>query len=258
MDKLQLSKKVVIVTGASSGMGKRSAELFAEAGASVLMIARRKERLEALKSEITEKGGIADYHVADLTIEDNCKAAVNSCIEKFGRVDGLVNCAGMTVGIENLEGEFDTKLWTDIIQMDLFSLMFLIKYAYPQMEKVGGGSIVNVASFAALQYRLPLVSGLAYGTAKGAVKAMSMALGGLLAPLKIRVNCIYPGFIRTEMSEQLFQPGFEEIRNSMVSAIPLKTHGMPDDIAYCALYLISDASGYITGQDFVVDGGYMI
>ncbi len=257
MDRFKPVNKVIIVTGASSGMGKSTAALLASAGAKIFMTARRKERLEALKAEIIDSGGAADYYDCDITKEENCKAIVESCVKTFGRVDGLVNCAGLVTNSTTLEEEFDTETWESILQMDLYSPMFMVKYVYPEMEKAGGGSIVNISSVAAFQHRPPICSGLAYSTAKGAVKTMSRVLADELAPKKIRVNSVYPGIVKSEMTELAFQKGNEKVLEQLVSKIPLKDYGVPDDIAYCVCYLLSDASRYITGRDFIVDGGYV-
>lgn len=250
MDKFCLKGKVALITGSSSGMGRETARLFAKCGAKVFLAARRENRLEEIKAEIEAAGGEAGYLKTDVSKEEDCKAAVKACVEQFGRLDILVNSAGIGGSARGLEGELDTDLLNRVMNIDLYGVLFMIKYSYPEMNKVGGGSIVSISSIAALKN----MGCVAYAAAKGGIKSADLTLACYLSPLKIRINSIYPGGILTEMSEKALED--KELHDSICKAVPLGYIGFAEDIAYCALYLASDASSYVTGQTLIVDGGW--
>ena len=170
-------------------------------------------------------------------------------MEQFGRLDIVVNSAGSRGVHGELEKEFLTENLNHTMSVDFNSAFFVIKYAYPECAKQGVGSIINIASLAALSARGPIV----YSAAKGAMKSMGKTLAKRLGDKNVRVNTIYPGFILTEMTEGILsQPTLVE---KFASESPLHLLGEPKDIGYCALYLASDAARFVTGQDFVIDGG---
>lgn len=248
-DVFDLSGRVALVTGGGSGIGKSCAKELACHGARVLVVGRRLNKLEETRSEIEAEGGVCACFAADLTEEANCRAMVEACIESFGRLDILINSAGGRGAHGNLEEEFSTENYRHTMAVDLDSTFWAIKYAYPECAKNGVGSIVNIASLAALRASGPIV----YTAAKGAVRSLGKTLAKRLGPSGVRVNTIYPGFIVTEMTERVkTDPALRE-RFSRES--PLGLLGEPEDIAWCALYLTSDAARFVTGQDFVVDGG---
>lgn len=250
MNKFSLEGKVALITGSSSGMGRETAKLFAEYGAKVFLTARRENRLQELKEEIETAGGVAEYAKCDVSIEENCRDSVAACVEKFGKLDILVNSAGLGAAAGGLEVEFDTNKFDRVIKTDLASIFYMIKYSYPEMNKAGGGSIVNISSIASMK-NFGVVS---YAAAKGGIRSMDLTLACYFGDMNIRVNSIYPGAILTEMSAKELEN--KELYDEMIKLTPLRRIGMPDDIAYCALYLASDASSFVTGQAFVVDGGY--
>ena len=247
-----LEGKVAIITGGGSGIGKGCAKILAKAGAKVLVIGRRVAKLEQTKAEIEASSGVCEYFSADLMIEENCKAAVDYCIERFGRVDILVNSAGGTGAHGSLEEEFSTENLEHTLDMDFTSTFNCIKYSYPQMEASGGGSIINIASLAALRAKGPIC----YSAAKGAIQSLSRNLALRFGKMGIRVNTIYPGFIVSEMTEKIFE--MPELEKKMRGESVLGLLGEIDDIAYCALYLASSEAKFVTGQDFVIDGGTII
>lgn len=251
IDKFDLTGRSALVTGGGTGIGKGCAMLLAEAGASIMIVGRRMEKLQEVKEEITKAGGICSCFPADLTNEDNCKAAVEACVKEFGRLDILINSAGGRGAHGTLEEEFATENLRHTMDMDFESTFLCIKYAYPECEKHGVGSIINIASLAALRASGPIV----YTAAKGAIKSLSKTLAERFGEKMIRVNTIYPGFIVTEMTERIHEMPEQEMK--MKKDSPLGLLGEVDDIAYCALYLASDASRFVTGQDFVIDGGAM-
>lgn len=249
-EKFDLTGRAALITGGGTGIGKGCALVLAEAGAEVVIVGRRMEKLLDVQGEIEKAGGICRGFSADLTIEENCRDAVAYCIEQFGRLDILINSAG-GLGVSKGPEEFTAQNLEHTMQTDFNSTFFCIKYAYPECEKNHVGSIINIASLAALRASGPVV----YSAAKGAVKSMSKTLAERFGEKGIRVNTVYPGFIITEMTERIRDN--PELEAKMRADSPLGFLGEAEDIAYCVLYLASDASRFVTGQDFVVDGGAM-
>ncbi len=249
MKAFDLSERVALITGGGSGIGKGCARILAQAGAKVMVVGRRINKLEEVKAEIEAEGGICSCFSADLTSELKCKEMVDYCLSTFGRLDILINSAGGRGVHGDLQEEFSTKNYEETMAVDFTSTFMAVKYAYPECAKNGVGSIINIASLAALAARGPIV----YSAAKGAVRSFSRTLAKRLGEQKVRVNTIYPGFIITEMTAGVKdRPDLKErFENESV----LHMLGEVEDIGYCALYLASDASRFVTGQDFVVDGG---
>lgn len=246
-----LKGRVAIITGGGTGIGKGCARILAQAGAKVLVIGRRLEKLQETKSEIEKDGGVCECFTADLMVEDNCKAMVEYCLDKFSRLDILVNSAGGKGVHGTLEDEFASENLKHTMDMDFTSTFNCIKYAYPHMQ-AEGGSIINIASLAALRARGPIC----YSAAKGAIQSLSRNLAARFGHLGIRVNTIYPGFIVTEMTERIHE--MPEMEKKMREESVLGMLGDVNDIAYCALYLASNEAKFVTGQDFVIDGGSII
>lgn len=249
MRAFDLTGRTALITGGGSGIGKGCAKILADAGANVFVIGRRESKLQEVCEEIRGQGGFCDYFAADLSREENCEAMVQACVKRFGRLDILINSAGSRGAHGTLEEEFSAENLRDVMDVDFNSTFWAIKYAYPECQKNGVGSIINIASLAALSARGPIV----YTAAKGAVRSVSKILAKRFGPLGIRVNTIYPGFIVTEMTEKIHEMPEQEKR--MRDESPLGLLGEVEDIGYCALYLASDAAKFVTGQDFVIDGG---
>ena len=249
MRAFDLTGRTALITGGGSGIGKGCAKILADAGANVFVIGRRESNLQEVCEEIQGPDGICDYYAADLSREENCEAMVQACVKRFGRLDILINSAGSRGAHGTLEEEFSAENLRDVMDVDFNSTFWVIKYAYPECQKNGVGSIINIASLAALSARGPIV----YTAAKGAVRSVSKILAKRFGPLGIRVNTIYPGFIVTEMTEKIHEMPEQEKR--MRDESPLGLLGEVEDIGYCALYLASDAAKFVTGQDFVIDGG---
>lgn len=246
-----LSHKTVLITGGGSGIGKGCALLLAEAGANIVIVGRRMEKLNEVREAIISAGGKCECFSADLSQEENCKAAVEFAKNTFGRLDVLVNSAGGRGAHGSIEEELSTENILHTMETDFSSTLYCIKYAYPYCKENGVGSVINIASLAALRASGPII----YSAAKGAIKSMSKTLGQRFGELGVRVNTVYPGFIVTEMTEKIFE--YPEKEQKMRKDSPLGMLGHVDDIAFCVLYLASDASKFVTGQDFVIDGGAM-
>ena len=249
MNDFSLEGKVALITGASSGIGRGTARLFARYGAKVFLAARRENRLEELKAEIEAAGGEAGYLKTDVSSEEDCKAAVKACVEKFGKLDILFNNAGISDTANGLDQEFNTDWFNRVIDTDLRGAFYMIKYSYPEMNKAGGGSVINISSIAAVR-GFGIVG---YSMAKGGICAVDRALAREFGAMNIRINSICPGSIDTEIiADHLNQEG---VREALGAAAAMGRIGTPEDIGYYALYLASDVSSFVTGQLLVVDGG---
>ncbi|MCD8005490.1 MAG: SDR family oxidoreductase [Oscillospiraceae bacterium] len=253
MDAFRMDGKVALVAGASSGMGAGTAKILAEAGAKVFILARRESKLAKVQKEITDNGGICEYMVCDTSSEENCKNAVDACVKAFGRLDALVYCAGIegsSTLYSPVEEQFEADNLHNVMGVNFDGIYYMIKYVYPEMVKVGGGSIVDISSVAAIRSGM---SSVAYASSKGAMWSMVKTLARMVGPQKIRVNSILPGMVETEMTQDYVKdPAFLE---QFIPTIALRDSGKVDDIGNTVLFLVSDASRYITGQDIVVDGG---
>ena len=248
-DVFDLSGRVALITGGGSGIGRGCAKILAGAGAKVMVVGRRIHKLEEVKNSIENAGGTCACFSADLTDESSCKAMVDACLHEFGRLDILINSAGGRGAHGDLDVEFSTENLRETMAVDFDSTFNAIKYAYKPCAQNGVGSIINIASLAALRASGPIV----YSAAKGAIKSMSRTLAKRFGAQKVRVNTIYPGFILTEMTAGIKDR--PELLKKYEDESPLHLVGEIEDIGWCALYLASDASRFVTGQDFVVDGG---
>ncbi len=246
-----LTGRCALVTGGGSGIGKSCAQALAQAGASVVITGRRTQKLEETKKSIEEKGNICQFISADLTLEENCRKAVDFCKNTFGRLDILVNNAGSRGASGTLEEEFSTENLKQTMNTDFVSTFQCIKHAWPECAKNGVGSIINIASLGALRAGAQL----AYSAAKGAVKSITKTLAFRLGPRHIRVNTIYPGFIMTEMTQGI--KSMPEQEAALRAESPLGLLGQPEDIGLAVVYLASDAARFITGSDLIIDGGAM-
>ena len=251
----RLAGKVAIVTGAGSraegiGNGRAAAILFAREGAKVLLVDQQGEAAMATQAMITKEGGESAVRVADVTRGDECEALVEDAVRRWGRLDILDNNVG--IGGRGSVVEMDEAQWDEMMRVNVTSMMLTSKHAIPAMIRSGGGAIVNISSISALRPR-----GLtAYSTSKGAVIALSRAMAVDHAAQGIRVNCIAPGPVYTPM---VYAGGMsDDLRQRRRQASPLGIEGTGWDIAYAALFLVSDEARYITGVVLPVDGGVTI
>jgi NAD(P)-dependent dehydrogenase (short-subunit alcohol dehydrogenase family) len=246
----RVKNKVVMVTGAASGIGRATAELLAGEGATVIATDVNRQQGEALAAAL---GGRHCFVVHDVAQEDQWQAIVADVLKRFGRLDGLVNNAGVSGPVPAADLEHETlETWRKINSINLEGVFLGCKHAVPAMRQSGGGSIVNVSSLAAMQGTPQLV---AYGAGKAGVRQLtkSVAMHCALKGYKIRCNSLHPGVIITPMGESMFRD--ERHKEKYLKAIPLRVFGEPRDIGYAALYLISDESKFVTGAEFLIDGG---
>ena len=246
----RLEGKCAIVTGSATGIGKATATLFAQEGAHVIVAdvdEAGRQVVEAIKGD----GGEAIFVKADVSQAGDAEHMVDTAVRTYGRLDVLVNNAAVYLGDGNILTVAD-ETWNQIIGVNLKGTYLCCKFAIARMIETGGGSIVNLSSVNALMG----LSLTAYTASKGGVQALTRLLAVDFGPKGIRVNSICPGTIMTENSIAIYRerPGLAE---SVTKMYPMGKLGAPIDVAECALYLASDASSFVTGASFVVDGGLM-
>jgi 3-oxoacyl-[acyl-carrier protein] reductase len=237
---------MALVTGAGSGIGKAIALAFARAGATVTLAGRRTEPLEAVKQEVESLGGTAHVQSADVSAQPQAHALVEAAKIAMGRVDVLVNNAGRSYDALILRMKWDAL--DEALAINLKSVFYVSAAAGKVMLAQKGGAIVNITSIVALTGN---AGQSAYVAAKAGVIGLTKSLAQEFSSRNIRVNAIAPGFIETDMTKTL--PG--ALKENYLSRIPLRRFGAPDEVASVAVFLASDAAGYMTGQVLAVDGG---
>ncbi len=251
---MRFKDKVVLISGAGSiragmGNGKATAIAFAGEGAKVVAVDRNLDAAQETIRIIRENGGKGIALQADVAREEEARKVIESTITEYGMLNILFNNVGIgdsRAGLKVTETEWDL-----VMGVNLKSVLFMCKYAAPEMRKVGGGAIVNNASMAAF-YGHPI---FAYSASKAGVVALTRSLAVSLAKDNIRVNCVSPGFIDTPMVAPVMNE--RRIKNIELR-VPMKRHGKAEEIAGTVLFLASDDASYITGQTISVDGGMSI
>ncbi len=249
---MQLSGKVAIVTGAGSGIGRASAQLFAEEGASVVVVDWSKEGGEETVETIRKNGHIATFCYADVSKAQDTEKMVETAVREYGKLDVLFNNAAVQIMAKLVDTTEET--WDRIHSVNLKGFFLGCKYAIPAMIRAGGGSIVNMSSGLGLVGDPDLV---AYGAAKGGIIAFTKAAAMGYGPNNIRVNCICPGDVNTPLLQEFFDsfPDPAGFRNEVNSKYALRRVAEPREIAQLAMFLASDASSFMTASVVVIDGG---
>ncbi len=249
---MQLVRKVALITGGASGIGRATALLFAREQAAVALADVNVDAGQRVADKITQSGGRAFFEPMDVTLAADCQRLVERTIREFGRIDILFNNAGIIRRATVLDLSEDD--WDRVMAVNVKSIYLLSRAVIPYMQKAGGGTIINTASGWGLAGG---AKAAAYCASKGAVVLLTKAMAIDHGPQKIRVNCICPGDTDTGMlREEAQQLGEENSRFLAESAKrPLGRVGTPEEIAQAALYLASDASSFVTGTALVVDGG---
>jgi NAD(P)-dependent dehydrogenase (short-subunit alcohol dehydrogenase family) len=247
----RLQDKVALITGAGSGIGRETALLFATEGARVLAV----DLNEAAAGETVEKvraaGGEATGHRADVSSAGDCESMVAAAEETYGRLDVMFNNAGIMHSDDDDAVSTDLEVWDLTMDINAKGVFLGCKYGIPALRRAGGGSIINTASFVALLgAATPQV---AYTASKGAVLAMTRELAVVHARENIRVNALCPGPLRTELLMKFLDT--DEKKQRRLVHIPMGRFGEAAEMAKAALWLASDESSYVTGSEFVVDGG---
>ncbi|MEE8580262.1 MAG: glucose 1-dehydrogenase [Myxococcota bacterium] len=251
-----LRDRVVIVTGASSGLGVQFAESLAAAGAKLVLAARRKGRLEELANRLAGLDAQpADVlvHPCDVTREEEVDRLVEACLARYGRVDVLVNNAGITEIVPAETHPVDR--FRAVVDVNLLGVFLCAQRVGRSMLEAGKGSIVNVASVLGL-VGTGQVPQAAYAASKGAVVNLTRELGAQWARRGVRVNCLAPGWFETEMTAEMFSD--ERSRKWMRTRTPMGRPGRPGELAGALYLLASDASSFMTGHTLTVDGGWTI
>jgi NAD(P)-dependent dehydrogenase (short-subunit alcohol dehydrogenase family) len=246
--------KVAIVTGGGVGIGRATCILLAKEGAKVAVTDIHADTANNVAEEITAAGGSARAWAMDTANESQVESVFREVREHFGRVDVLVNNAGIA-GVNKPTDQVSAEEWNALMAVNVNGVFYCTKHAIKYMREAGGGSIVNLSSIYGL-IGAPDVP--PYHASKGAVRLMSKTDALIYAPEKIRVNSVHPGFIWTPMVEGYLTSlgNVEEGKKMTDAAHPLGHMGEPDDIAYGILYLASDESKFVTGSELVIDGGY--
>lgn len=260
---MRLKDKIAVVTGGGQGIGRATARMFARKGAKVVIAARTEARLERVKKEIEEEGGEALAVPTDVRREEDVKRLMEATRERFGGLDVLVNNAGVGP-VAPVDG-MDMAEYDRLMDTNLRGMYLGCRLGVPMMKAAGRGSIINMSSVHGVQGS-PLHT--AYAATKSGIIGCTRALAAELAPFRIRANAISPGAIwleayearwleqiRKEEGEAFMRLFGEAMKDDHQYFQPLEMVGMPDDIAHCAVYLASDESRFVTGQNIVVDGG---
>ena len=243
--------KVVIVTGGASGIGRATCLLLAKEGAKVAVTDLADKKGQDVVDEITKSGGVAKYWHLNVANEKEVEEVYANVFKEFGKLDATANNAGIA-GVDKPSHELTEEEWDAVINVNVKGVFFCNKHAIPYMKKSGGGSIINFSSIYGLIGAGDIPP---YHASKGAVRLMAKNDALTYAKDNIRVNSIHPGFIWTPLVEKMAEgkPGFREHLDRLH---PIGHIGEPMDIAYGALYLISDESKFVTGSELVIDGGY--
>lgn len=246
----RLKDKVAIVTGSTSGIGVGIARLYAAEGAKVVICGRREEKGQAVVDSITKEGGEAWYHFMDMTSTESVEKLFADTVEKFGKIDVLVNNAA-NVGLKDGRvDELTLEMWDNVFQSDLRGTFYATKCVIPYMQKnETGGSIINIGSMASCGGDL---GSTAYACAKAGVDMLTQSVALQYGKQNIRCNCVRPGLIVTPQNEANVPQALKDI---FLSNIMVNRYGCPEDIGYMCVYLASDESSYVSGQIMNVDGG---
>ena len=251
----RLEGKVVIITGGSFGIGEACCLLLAKNGAKIAITDIKAAAGKKLAAKIKAAGGEAEFWYMDTSNEEEVRIVTLAVKNKFGRIDVLVNNAGIA-GVNKPTHQITSEEWDQVMQINVKGVFFCTKHVIPFMLENGSGSIINLSSIYGIISAPDLPP---YHASKGAVREMTKTDALIYAKNKIRVNSVHPGFISTPLVEDLgkHQPqGVEAFKQEIAALHPLGHLGDAIDIAYGVLYLASDESKFTTGSELVIDGGY--
>ena len=249
---MRMEGKSVVVTGASSGMGREIVNLFVREGAKVVAVARRRERLEELAESLRDAPGSLELYPGDVSLREVSEGMIDFAVERFGHLDALINNAGVMDDMSPI-GDVTDERYEKIMKINVYGPMCSMRRAVNVFKAQGGGGcIVNVASIGAMR----TAAGALYGGSKAALVAMSKNTAFMYIPDGIRCNVIAPGGFKTEIGSSMGVPnmaGYGRVQKVLATA---PEPGDPVEIARAALFLCSDEAAYITGDVLVVDGGW--
>ena len=244
-----LSGKVALITGASRGIGQSISIILAQSGAHVICVSRNINDVQSVADKITNQKFVASAVSCDISSTNNVTELVKDIIEKHGRIDILINNAGITS--DNLLMRMSEDDWDNVLNVNLKAAFTAIKAASLTMIKQRSGRIINISSVVGLMGNAGQVN---YAASKAGLIGMTKSVAREFASRGITANCIAPGYIETEMTNKLK----DEVKSSLNEQIPLGRIGNVEDIAYAVAFLASDEASYITGQTLAVDGGMVM
>jgi len=249
LNQFSLNDKVALVTGATSGIGAQQARAFSNAGAFVILVGRREDRLQELAEEIRDKDGIAEFLAADLSDESQWDKVIEKSLAFYGKVDILCNTAG--VNLRQHADDVTSDSWDLTLNLNLKVPFILAQKLIPNMRERGWGKIINVAS---LQSERAFANGIAYGASKGGVMQLTRAMAEAWSSDGITCNAIAPGFFPTELTAPVFDN--PEMSSKFADQTAIGRNGKLEDLDGVCVFLASHASDYITGQTIYIDGGF--
>ena len=252
MDLFDLTGRVAIVTGGNGGIGLGMATGLARAGAAVVIAGRNAEKNVAAVGELEKLGAKVASAEGDLTSESDCRSVVAKAVQQFGRLDILVNNAG--TNIRKRPEEYSLDEWRLVLDTNLTSAFICSQAAYPEMQKAGGGKIINIGSMMSIfgaSFTTP------YAASKGGIVQMSKAMACAWARDNIQVNAVLPGWVDTALTRQASQQ-ITSLHEGVEKRTPAGRWGTPDDFAGIAVFLAAQASDFLTGTAIPVDGGYSV
>lgn len=251
---LSLTGRTVLVTGGGSGIGKGVAAAVVAAGGNAMLVGRNPDKLSNAADEIKALGGSGSvlYEPADVTNEDEVARVVEAAAAWTGRLYGVVHCAGGSETIGPIT-QIDSELWRRTVDLNINGTMYVLKHSAREMVRGGGGSFIGISSIAASNTHRWFG---AYGVSKAGIDHMMQLAADELGASWVRVNCIRPGLIRTELVAPVLES--PELSGDYAACTPLPRAGEVEDIANASLFLLSDAASFITGQVINVDGGQLV
>ena len=255
LEMFSLKGKTAIVTGGGRGIGEFIAAGLAESGSNLVIASRKVENCREVAERLSKEHGIKAIAVkCDLGSKDEIEAMVDEAVKEFGRIDILVNNAGVTWVAPTLD--FPLDAWDKVFNVNVRGVWILTQRIAGHMKDNGGGKIINISSIFGSRGSLEIAHpAVPYNSSKAAIEVLTKNLAIKLADHNIKVNCIAPGFFKTDMMGYVFQPGMEKMLEAMLSVIPARKAGEEDEIKGLAVFLASKASDYMTGAVIPLDGG---
>ncbi len=248
---MRLDGKVALITGGASGMGASMARIFAGEGAKVVVADMLEDEGQKIVGEITRANGAAIFQRLDVSSEAEWQAAIAATLAAFGKLDILVNDAGISGS--DVEDLFDTAAWQRLMAVNATGAFLGMKFAIPEMKKAGGGSIVNISSISGVTGQRGIHVG--YNASKGAVRTLTKAAAVQHGRDNIRVNSVHPGLMPPMRSSG--RTADPALRAKWIEAVPIGRAGRVEEVANAVLFLASDEASYITGAELYVDGGFL-
>jgi NAD(P)-dependent dehydrogenase (short-subunit alcohol dehydrogenase family) len=247
---VRLKDKIALVTGAASGMGESAARIFAREGAKVVVADVLEKEGHVVAASIVSAGGEAVFLRLDVSDEEQWRETVRETVERYGRLDVLVNNAGISGAVPD---RMNTEYFDKLMAVNARGTFLGMKYAIPEMQQAGGGAIVNLSSVSGFVGQEFVHMG--YNGAKAAIRMMTKSAAVQYARDGIRVNSVHPGLMppmRTSLTA-----ADHKLREKVLESVPMRRHGHVEEAAYAILFLASDEASYITGTELVVDGGFL-